>query len=632
MFVPLLKLLGLTKTDRIIVNGAALAGEAVAELVARNQAIDRSQAVIEFSLQGEILYANQNFLNTLGYTLDEIVGRKHGIFVDAAYRQSAEYQAFWDKLAQGEFHEGTYRRLAKDGSEIWIQATYNPVLDVQGKPVKVVKFATDVTEAQVRNAESLAMANAINKSQAVISFDLDGTILDANQNFLGVMGYGLKDIVGKHHSMFAEPTYAASAEYREFWAKLGAGQFDSGKYKRIARGGRTVWIQASYNPVFDASGKPTKIVKFAQDITEQVEAAALDKAVLEVRSLVTAAVGGDLTSRISLADKKGDVANLCDGINELIESMAGVVGQIRVSTESINTASREIATGNQDLSARTESQASSLQETASSMEELTATVKHNAENARMANQLVLNTAEVARRGGEAVGEVVETMNAISQSSRNIADIITVIDGIAFQTNILALNAAVEAARAGEQGRGFAVVATEVRNLAHRSATAAKEIKQLIADSASKVDSGTKLVDSAGKTMEEIVLSVKRVTDIMAEIASASAEQSAGIQQVNLAVTQMDTTTQQNAALVEQAAAAAESLREQAQLLSGMVAQFNVGGGSPDDAGSATLMPGVQSAIAQQRIAPAKALSPQAAKTAQARLPAAKYVTDALEAS
>ena len=626
----LLKLFGLTRTSEIVVNGTAFAGQAVAELDARSRAIDRSQAVIEFSLQGEILHANQNFLKTLGYTLDEVVGKKHGIFVDATYRQGPEYQAFWNKLAQGEFHEGLFRRLAKDGREVWIQATYNPVLDALGKPFKVVKFASDVTEAQMRNAETLAMVNAINNSQAVISFGLDGVILDANENFLSVMGYGLKDIVGKHHSMFAEPAYVASAEYRQFWTTLRAGQFDSGKYKRTARGGRTVWIQASYNPVFDASGKPIKVVKFAHDITDQVEAAALDKAVLEVRSLVTAAVAGDLTSRISLGDKKGDVARLCGGINELIESMAGVVGQIRASTESINTASREIAMGNQDLSARTESQASNLQETASSMEELTSTVKHNAENAQMANQLVLNTAEVARRGGEAVSEVVETMNAISQSSRNIADILTVIDGIAFQTNILALNAAVEAARAGEQGRGFAVVATEVRNLAHRSATAAKEIKQLIADSASKVDSGTKLVDSAGKTMEEIVLSVKRVTDIMAEIASASAEQSAGIQQVNLAVTQMDSTTQQNAALVEQAAAAAESLRGQAQLLSGTVAQFNVGGGSPDQAGSATKIPGKQSTSAQRRIAPVITTSPQAAKAARARLPVAENTTEEWE--
>jgi methyl-accepting chemotaxis protein len=240
-----------------------------------------------------------------------------------------------------------------------------------------------------------------------------------------------------------------------------------------------------------------------------------------------------------------------------------VVGRIKVSTDTIATASSEIAAGNQDLSSRTEQQASSLEETASSMEELTSTVKQNADNARQANQLAITAADVAAKGGEVVAQVVDTMGAIDASSRKIVDIISVIDGIAFQTNILALNAAVEAARAGEQGRGFAVVATEVRSLAQRSAAAAKEIKDLIGDSVSKVDSGTALVGQAGKTMEDVVASIRRVTDIVAEITAASNEQSAGIEQVNQAIAQMDQVTQQNAALVEEAAAAAASLQEQA---------------------------------------------------------------------
>jgi len=282
---------------------------------------------------------------------------------------------------------------------------------------------------------------------------------------------------------------------------------------------------------------------------------------------------GDFSKSVTL--EKGDTSSLLFAINAMRENLTGTVSDIRHATETIAVASREIASGNADLSSRTESQASSLEETASSMEELTSTVKQNAENARQANQLVVSTADVAAKGGAVVGQVVDTMASIKDSSRKISDIIGVIDGIAFQTNILALNAAVEAARAGEQGRGFAVVASEVRNLAQRSAGAAKEIKSLIEDSVGKVDAGGKLVDEAGKTMDEIVTSVKRVTDIMSEIAAASQEQSAGIEQVNQAVTQMDDATQQNAALVEEAAAAAESLQDQAGKLAEAVSVFKL---------------------------------------------------------
>ncbi|MDO8653682.1 MAG: methyl-accepting chemotaxis protein [Undibacterium sp.] len=283
---------------------------------------------------------------------------------------------------------------------------------------------------------------------------------------------------------------------------------------------------------------------------------------------------GDLSSQVTVVGKD-EVSSLLNALKEMNDSLANTVGQVRIGTETITIASQEIASGNADLSSRTESQASSLEETASSMEELTSTVKQNADNARQANQLVVSASSVAVKGGAVVGQVVDTMGSIKESSRKIVDIISVIDGIAFQTNILALNAAVEAARAGEQGRGFAVVAAEVRNLAQRSASAAKEIKTLIADSVDKVDQGSRLVDEAGKTMNEIVTSVQHVADIMSEIAAASQEQSAGIEQVNLAITQMDEMTQQNAALVEQAAAAAESMEEQALALTKAVSVFKL---------------------------------------------------------
>ncbi|MBL0140570.1 MAG: HAMP domain-containing protein [Betaproteobacteria bacterium] len=297
----------------------------------------------------------------------------------------------------------------------------------------------------------------------------------------------------------------------------------------------------------------------------------LDEAVNVARQVA----GGDLTTAI-VVDRRDELGKLLQALGEMQDALRRVVGDVRSSVQDIATASIEIAQGNADLSSRTEEQASSLEETASSMEELTSTVKQNAGNAQQANELAAGASSVAVRGGKVVSQVVETMDGISQSSRKIADIIGVIDGIAFQTNILALNAAVEAARAGEQGRGFAVVASEVRSLAQRSAEAAKEIKSLIQDSVGKVEFGARLVDEAGKTMDEIVTSVKRVTDIMTDITAASQEQSSGIMQVNRAITQMDQVTQQNAALVQEASAAAESLKGQSSRLSQAVAVFRLG--------------------------------------------------------
>ena len=305
----------------------------------------------------------------------------------------------------------------------------------------------------------------------------------------------------------------------------------------------------------------------------EVNSRALD----DVGTSLTRMSQGDLTRKIT-SDYEGVLGKLKEDANTTVDNLQGIVFSIKSATDAINTAAQEIASGNQDLSERTEQQASNLEETASSMEELTSTVRQNAENARQANMLAGNAQVVAEKGGQVVGQVVETMGAIQQSSSRIADIIGVIDGIAFQTNILALNAAVEAARAGEQGRGFAVVATEVRSLAQRSAAAAKEIKGLISDSVDKVRVGNRLVDQAGQTMQEVVASIKRVAHIMSDISEASREQSAGIEQVSLAVSQMDEATQQNAALVEQAAAAAESLEEQARNLSQAVSVFRLSGG------------------------------------------------------
>jgi methyl-accepting chemotaxis protein len=548
----------------------------LADLRGQIAAIGKSQAVIEFDLNGNIIIANDNFLSVLGYRLDEVQGKHHSIFVEPGYQQSVEYRNFWSRLGRGEYDSGQYKRIGKNGKEVWIQASYNPIMDSNNKPFKVVKYATDITEEKIKSADYSGQLSAISKSQAVIEFDLNGMVLNANDNFLNVLGYSLAEVKGKHHGMFVDAAYRQSAEYKIFWDRLANGEYDAGQYRRVGKNGKEIWIQASYNPILDANGKPFKVVKYATDITEQINNAnAMKLAVDQVQAAVKAAVDGDLTQRIPMEGKTGLLEILCGDINSLIEGMNDIVAQIKIAADEIFTGASEISNGNSDLSSRTEQQAANLEETASSMEEITSTVKLNADNAKQANVLAEQASTVAMEGGALIQQVVNTMNAINESSQKIADIIGVIDGIAFQTNILALNAAVEAARAGDQGRGFAVVASEVRTLAQRSANAAKDIKGLISDSVKKIENGNTLVGKSGDTMKEIVTSIKRVNDIMAEIAAASIEQSKGIEEVSTAVSQMDEMTQQNAALVEEAAAAAESLQSEANQLTQRVAMFRV---------------------------------------------------------
>ncbi len=497
----------------------------LAELRGRVAAIKKSQAVIEFGLDGVILSANDNFLQAVGYTLEELKGQHHRILVDSVYAASPEYQQFWAKLSRGEFDAGQYRRFGKGGREVWLQATYNPILDPAGKPFKVVKVCADVTRQKQEAADSEGKLQAIEKVQAIIEFNLDGTIRSANQNFLRAIGYAMEELRGQHHRIFVDPKYASSREYEAFWEKLRRGEYDAGEYCRLGKGGREVWLQASYNPILDASGRPIKVVKFATDITEQ---------------------------------------------KRMTQQLSALVHQIRVAVAEVNSSAKDIADGNSSLSQRVEEQAASLEQTASSMEEMTATVKQNSDNAAAARELAGAARASAEKGGEVVTQAVAAMQAIDGASRKISDIIGVIDEIAFQTNLLALNAAVEAARAGEQGRGFAVVASEVRNLAGRSATAAKEIKALIQDSGAKVTDGSRLVSQSGESLREIISSVKKVTDIVAEIAAASVEQSGGINQIARAVAQMNDVTQQNAALVEQASAASESILSQTRDLAAAV--------------------------------------------------------------
>ena len=396
------------------------------------------------------------------------------------------------------------------------------LVDLRGQ---VDSLTAEVAAQKTEAANAQGLLRALDRVQATIEFTLDGTILTANDNFLRTVGYSLAEIRGQHHRMFADPDYARTAEYREFWARLGRGEYDAGEYRRLGKGGREVWLQASYNPIFDANGRPVKVVKFATDITAQ---------------------------------------------KQLTVRMDALVAQVRSSVGEVTGSAEEIAKSADSLNHRVESQAASLEQTAASMEEITSTVRQNADNAAEARRLAMASREQAERGGAVVDQAVVAMHAINESSRKIADIIGVIDEIAFQTNLLALNAAVEAARAGDQGRGFAVVATEVRGLAGRSAEAAKQIKALISDSVGKVAGGSTLVAQSGETLGEIMASVKKVSDIVSEIAAACSEQSTGIDQIGLAITQMDEATQQNAAMVEESTAAAQAILEQTRALQSAV--------------------------------------------------------------
>ena len=443
------------------------------ELKAKLNSLSKSQAIIEFNLDGKILTANHNFLEAMGYQLEEIQGKHHGIFVDPVYRESAEYRDFWETLRRGEFQSREFRRFAKGGREIWIQASYNPLIGRNGKPFKVVKFASDITAAKLKSADHEGQIRAIHKSQAVIEFNLDGVIVTANDNFLGAMGYRLDEIQGKHHSMFAEPAYRDSGAYRDFWDKLRRGEYQTGEYKRIAKGGREIWIQASYNPIQDASGKNVKVVKFATDVTAQVQ------------------------DRIRRAE-----------VQKTIDIDLGSI------TESVTATSERV---NSAVSASTQT-SSNMQAVASGAEELAASV---GEISRQASEAL----NISRQAVQQANETNEIVSGLASAAQKIGDVVKLINNIADQTNLLALNATIEAARAGEAGRGFAVVASEVKSLATQTAKATDEISGQIAAVQGSTQSAVAVIEAISQT-------ISRVNEISGAIAASVEEQSSVTQSIS----------------------------------------------------------------------------------------------------
>lgn len=531
------------------------------------EAIGRSQAMIEFDLSGKILSANDNFCKAVGYDRSEIIGRHHSMFVLPQEANSPDYRAFWARLAQGEFDQCQYRRVAKSGEEIWIEASYNPVFR-WGKPYKVVKIATDITAAKRKGAEAEGKLEALSRAQAMIEFTPDGHILDANENFLAALGYEAQEIVGKHHSMFCDADYARSQEYRRFWEALRRGQYSTGQFLRFGKNGKRISIQASYNPILDDKGNVFKVVKFALDVTDRMHAVEELGAALERLS--------ECNIRITLDHPfVGEFERLRVDFNKSIGEFQKTLVNVLGQTGDLTRSSQEVREAAELLGERSRNQATALEETSATLREITATVNAATADALETRQLVQSTRTSTAGSIEVVQDTIEAMQRIEAASLEISQIIGVIDGIAFQTNLLALNAGVEAARAGDAGKGFAVVAQEVRELAQRSARAAKEIKDLITKSGTTVVEGVRLVGATGDALKEIDTMVKRIDGNVDKIAKAAQEQTSGIAEINGAINRLDQMTQENANLSARTTSISRTLAVGADALSQLINLFKL---------------------------------------------------------
>jgi methyl-accepting chemotaxis protein len=456
------------------------------ELKATVEALNHSQAVIEFNMDGTIITANDNFLRALGYSLPEIQGKHHSMFVGEKENQSAAYRQFWEALNRGEYQAAEYKRIGKGGKEVWIQASYNPINGADGKPFKVVKFATDVTERKLRDADSQGQIDAIGKSQAVIAFNMDGTIITANENFLKTLGYRLDEIQGRHHSMFVGEAEKQSAAYRQFWEALNRGEYQAAQYKRVGKGGKEVWIQASYNPILDLNGKPFKVVKFATDITQ--------------KTLIQQQIDRDL----------------------------GVIGgAIASANEQVTGA----ASASEETSANVQAVASGAEELGASIEEI---------SRRVADASKISAQAVAQ--SKRTNEIV---TGLSASASRIGDVVNLINTIAAQTNLLALNATIEAARAGEAGRGFAVVASEVKSLATQTSKATEDISGQIAavqsatnEAVSAIGDISTTINTINEISETIASAVEEQNAVTREIASNMQTASTGVQSISQNMSQI----------------------------------------------------------------------------------------------
>ena len=510
-------------------------------------AISKAQAVIEFELDGTIRDANENFLKTMDYSLEEIKGKHHSMFIDKQYATSPEYLNFWKNLAQGHFQSGEFRRFGKNDKEVWIQASYNPIFDMNGKAFKVVKYASDITAQKLKDADYAGQIDAISKAQAVIEFNLDGTILDANENFLAVMGYELSEIQGQHHKIFVTEDDVATPAYAEFWKRLKEGHFFSDQYERVKKNGETVWIQASYNPIFDMNGKPFKAVKYATDLTEQ--RAEKHRAMNE------------------LAD------HFQESVQSIISSVAAASTELSHTAELMSTSISESNSNAQNAVNSAEETFQNVQTVASASEEMSATIKEISSQTQNANTLIADSVDKVKGADLHAAE-------LQEASQQVRSVIQLISDISSQINLLALNATIESARAGEAGKGFAVVANEVRNLAGQTNKSIQDIEKVITEMSRASDG---VISALGGIKE----SVDKIFSSSAGIASAVEEQSAVVndiaQNMNIAthktqeakenitsVSRLSDEAEQNS---QQVLCASQDLSHQAENLENEVGKF-----------------------------------------------------------
>ena len=457
------------------------------ESAALLSALDKSQAVIHFNMDGTIQWANENFLGAVGYSLPEIQGKHHSMFVEPAYEASQEYKNFWATLREGKYQAAEYKRFGKGGKEIWIQASYNPIFDAKGKPYKVVKYATDITAQTLQNADFKGQIEAIGKSQAVIHFNLDGTIQWANENFCGAVGYTLAEIQGKHHALFVDQDYANSQEYKHFWDLLRAGKFQAAEFRRVNKQGQDIWIQASYNPIFDPTGKPFKVVKYATDITKQVL-------------------------------KRQENEKLGAQVDDNLGKIVITVGNASSQTTSAASSATQAATTVQTIAAGAEELNSSIQEIAESMS-----------RSKVAVDQVMQLTDQADKSTQ----------ELSQAAEQMSGIVNIIQDIANQINLLALNATIESARAGDAGKGFAVVASEVKNLAMQVGQATDKISTEINGMQSISSDVVQALSTIKQSIGDVQISVSGVASAIEEQNAVTTEMSSNMQVAATACDEVD---------------------------------------------------------------------------------------------
>ena len=470
-----------------------------------SEVINSNYAVIYFKPDGTIIKANEVFLKTMGYSLEEIVGKHHSIFCEEKFAKTQEYKDGWDAVRAGETVTAEFQRVKKDGNLIFLRASYMPIIE-NGKVVEVVKLAQDITKNRLRNLFYIGQVKAINKSNAVIEFDMNGNILNANDNFLNTLGYKKDDIVGKHHSIFCEENYKNSNEYKEFWKKLNRGEFDSGEYLRIAKNGNHVWIQASYNPILDMNGKAFRVVKYATDITNK---------------------------KNTMFEVEKEIKEFSNSLNTLLTTSINMLKDAKFSNEN----SQNATSSSQNINSLIQDLSNKIDEMQQAIVDISSKTSKNEQIAQEATVQSKQTATAMVKLNEESQKIGETVNIISQ--------------IAFQTNILSLNAAVEAATAGEAGKGFAVVAQEVRNLASRSAEAAKEIKDIVENATKKANEGKDIANEMIEGYKGLNDSINQTINLISDIEMSSKEQLLGIEQINDAVNSLDQQTQQNAMVASQ---------------------------------------------------------------------------------